>query len=140
MKKTKNNNGNKKNTILKTIASKFTQFSQSTSPNQKDLFNPELFLTIDKINEKFGNNTVGFGNNLGNVDFDKLLNSNDINLLQEKANELLKKYQQIDKQLIAYAKDKNTNANIYKKRQLAKQKEEIKKIYISVKQRIKDLY
>ena len=140
MKKTKNNNGNKKNTILKTIISKFTQSNKSTSCNQKDLFNTELFLTIDKINEKFGNNTVGFGNNLGNVDFDKLLNSNDINLLQKKADELLKKYQQIDKQLIAYTKAKNTNANIYKKRQLAKQKEEIKKIYISVRQRIKDLY
>ena len=55
-----------------------------------------------------------------------------------KADELLKKYQQIDKQLIAYGKAKNTN--IYKKRQLVKQKEEIKKIYISVRQRIKDLY
>ena len=138
IKKTKNNNGNKKNTILKTIVSKFTQSKKSTSPNQKDLFNPELFLTINKINEKFGSNAVNFSDKFDGSYFDKILNSNDINLLQEKANELLKKYQQIDKQLIAYGKAKNTN--IYKKRQLAKQKEEIKKIYISVRQRIKDLY
>ena len=138
IKKTKNNNGNKKNTILKTIVSKFTQSKKSTSPNQKDLFNPELFLTINKINEKFGSNAVNFSDKFDGSNFDKILNSNDINLLQEKADELLKKYRQIDKQLIAYGKAKNTN--IYKKRQLVKQKEEIKKIYISVRQRIKDLY
>ena len=140
MKKTKNNNSNNKNTILKTIVSKFTQSKKSTSCNQKDLFNPELFLTIDKINEKFGKDTICFGNQLGNIDFNKLLSSNDINLLKVKADELLKKYQLIDKQLITYTKAKNTNANIYKKRQLAKQKQEIKQIYISIRQRIKALY
>ena len=55
MKKSPNDIGNKK----------------STSSNQKDLFNPELFLTIDEINKKFGKDTVCFGYQLGNLDYDK---------------------------------------------------------------------
>ena len=39
---------------------------------QRNLFNPELFLTIDGINKKFGKDTVCFGNQLGNLDDNKL--------------------------------------------------------------------
>ena len=95
-----------------------------------------MFLTIDKINKKFGKDTVCFGDQLGNLDYDKLLDSNDLNLLKSEADKLLKTYQQIDKQLMALSKANNTNANIYKRKQLQKQKDEIKQIYISVKQRI----
>lgn len=142
IKKKQNNNSKNKNTTnntLKTIVSKLSQSKKKTSCNQKELFNPELLLTIDKIKERFGNNVVGFGNNLGNGYFNKLLNSSDTILLQEKAEELLKKYQQIDEQLISFAKAKNTNANIYKKKLLVKEKEEIKQIYISIRRRIKDI-
>ena len=68
IKKKQNNNSKNKNTInntLKTIVSKFSQPKKKTSCNQKELFNPELSLTIDKIKERFGNNVVGFGGNLG---------------------------------------------------------------------------
>ena len=71
-----------------------------------------------------------------NLDYDKLLDSNDFNLLKCEADKLLKTYQQIDKQLIALSKATNTNSNIYKRKQLQKQKDEIKQIYISIKQRI----
>ena len=88
------------------------------------------------INKKFGKDTVCFGDQLGNLDYDKLLDSNDFNLLKSEADKLLKTYQQIDKQLIALSKANNTNSNIYKRKQLQKQKDEIKQIYISIKKRI----
>jgi hypothetical protein len=104
MKKSPNNIGNKKRTVFKNIVSKHSKIinktKKSTSSNQKDLFNPELFLTIDEINKKFGKDTVCFGDQLGNLDYDKLLDSNDFNLLKSEADKLLKTYQQIDKQLI----------------------------------------
>ena len=75
-----------------------------------------MFLTIDEINKKFGKDTVCFGDQLGNLDYDKLLDSNDFNLLKCEADKLLKTYQQIDKQLIAFSKATNTNANIYKRK------------------------
>ncbi len=138
--KSLNDIGNKKRALFKNIASKYSKIinktKKSTSSNQKDLFNPELFLTIDKINKKFGKDTVCFGDQLGNLDYDKLLDSNDLNLLKSEADKLLKTYQQIDKQLIAFSKVNNTNANIYKRKQLEKQKDEIKQIYISIRKRI----
>ena len=131
-------------TVFKNIVSKYSKIinktNKSTSSNQKDLFNPELFLTIDKINKKFGKDTVCFGDQLGNLDYDKLLDSNDFNLLKCEADKLLKTYQQIDKQLIALSKATNTNSNIYKRKQLQKQKDEIKQIYISIRKRIAQLY
>ncbi|WP_236869848.1 hypothetical protein [Candidatus Bandiella numerosa] len=140
MKKNPNDIGNKKSTVFKNIVTKYSKIinktKKSTSSNQKDLFNPELFLTIDKINKKFGKDIVCFGDQLGNLDYDKLLDSNDFNLLKSEADKLLVTYQQIDKQLIALSKATNTNANIYKRKQLQKQKDEIKQIYISIKQRI----
>ena len=84
MKKSPNDTGNKKSTVFKNIVTKYSKIinktKKSTSSNQKDLFNPELFLTIDKINKKFGKDTVCFGDQLGNLDYDKLLDSNDFNL------------------------------------------------------------
>ena len=140
MKKSPNDIGDKKGTVFKNIVSKYNKIinktNKSTSSNQKDLFNPELFLTIDKINKKFGKDTVCFGDQLGNLDYDKLLDSNDFNLLKSEADKLLITYQQIDKQLIALSKATNTNSNIYKRKQLQKQKDEIKQIYISIKKRI----
>ena len=130
----------KKRTVFKNIVSKYSKIinktNKSTSSNQKDLFNPELFLTIEEINKKFGKDTVCFGDQLGNLDYDKLLDSNDFNLLKSEADKLLITYQQIDKQLIALSKATNTNSNIYKRKQLQKQKDEIKQIYISIKKRI----
>ena len=138
--KSPNDIGNKKSTVFKNIVTKHSKIinkiKKSTSSNQKDLFNPELFLTIDEINKKFGKDTVCFGDQLGNLDYDKLLDSNDFNLLKSEADKLLKTYQHIDKQLIALSKANNTNANIYKRKQLAKQKDEIKQIYISIRKRI----
>ena len=99
-----------------------------------------MFLTIDKINKKFGKDTVCFGDQLGNLDYDKLLDSNDFNLLKSEADKLLITYQQIDKQLLALSKATNTNSNIYKRKQLQKQKDKIKQIYISIRKRIAQLY
>ena len=144
MKKSPNDIGNKKRTVFKNIVSKYNKIinktNKSTSSNQKDLFNPELFLTIEEINKKFGKDTVCFGDQLGNLDYDKLLDSNDFNLLKSEADKLLKTYQQIDKQLIALSKATNTNSNIYKRKQLQKQKDEIKQVYVSIRKRIAQLY
>ena len=140
MKKSSNDIGNKKSTVFKNIVIKYSKIinktKKSTSSNQKDLFNPELFSAIDEINKKFGKDTVCFGDQLGNLDYDKLLDSNDFNLLKSEADKLLKTYQQIDKQLMALSKANNTNSNIYKRKQLQKQKDEIKQIYIFVRKRI----
>ena len=122
--------------MFKNIVSKFSAKNKSTPSNQKDLFNPELFLTIDEINKKFGKDTVCFGDQLGNLDYDKLLDSNDLNLLRSEADKLLKTYQQIDKQLIALSKANATNSNLFKRKQLEKQKEKIKHIYISIRKRL----
>ena len=134
--KSQNNTSNKKSSVFKNIVSKFSAKNKSTSSNQKDLFNPELFLTIDEINKKFGKDTVCFGDQLGNLDYDKLLDSNDLNLLRSEADKLLKTYQQIDKQLIALSKANATNSNLFKRKQLEKQKEKIKHIYISIRKRL----
>ena len=142
IKKTKisqNEINNKKSNLFKTIISKFNK-SQTTLSKQKDLFNPELFSAVDEINKKFGKDTVCFGDQLGNLDDDKLLLSDDLNLLKQEAVKLLKTYQQIDKQLIALSKANNTNANIFKRKQLEKQKEEIKHNYVSIRKRITQLY
>jgi hypothetical protein len=68
----------KKSTVFKNIVTKHSKIinktKKSTSSNQKDLFNPELFLAIDEINKKFGKDTVCFGDQLGNLDYDKLPN------------------------------------------------------------------
>ena len=140
MKKSPNDIGNKKRAVFKNIVTKHSKIinktKKSTSSNQKDLFNPELFLAIDEINKKFGKDTVCFGDQLGNLDYDKLLDSNDFNLLKCEADKLLKTYQQIDKQLIALSKANDANVNIHKRKQLEKQKNKIKQIYISVRKSI----
>ncbi|KAF8818048.1 hypothetical protein [Rickettsia endosymbiont of Cardiosporidium cionae] len=132
MKKKIKSSSKNKNTALKTTVFKIAQAKKGGYP--------QLLLVVGKIKEKFGNNVIGFGNKLDNVTFDKLLNSNDITLLQEKTDELRKKYQQITKQLTACAKAKNTNAKKNKKKQLVKQREEIKKIYIAITQKVKSFY
>ena len=138
-KKSQSEIDDKKSSSFKNIVSKFSK-SKATLSKQKDLFNPELFSTIDEINKKFGKDTVCFGDQLGNLDYDKLLSSDDLNLLKHEADKLLKTYQQIDKQLIALSKANNTNANIFKRKQLEKQKEEIKHNYVSIRKRITQLY
>ena len=52
--KSPNDIGNKKSTVFKNIVIKYSKIinktKKSTSSNQKDLFNPELFSAIDEIN------------------------------------------------------------------------------------------
>ena len=139
-KTSKSNIRNKKSSIFKSIISKFTKSGKNTASKQRGLFNPELFLTIDEINKKFGKDTVNFGNQLGDLDYDALLNSNDSYLLKQEADKLLKTYQQIDKQLIVFSKVNNTNSNIFKTTQLEKQKEKVRYNYILIRKRIAQLY
>ena len=104
--------------------------------NQKDLFNPELFLTIDKINKRFGKDAIGYGNDKSDYKLTKVLESTNVNILKKNANDLLKKYQKIDREIILYSKAKKSNANVYKIKLLKKEKERIRKIYIEIKQKI----
>jgi hypothetical protein len=134
------NVGNKKRSIFKNIVSKFTKASKDIPSKQKYLFNPELFLTIDEINKKFGKDTVCFGNQFGDLDYDALLNSNDSDLLKQEADKLLKTYRQIDKQLVAFSKVNNTNYNIIKATLLEKQKEKVRYNYVLIRKRIVQLY
>jgi len=103
---------------------------------QKALFNPELYLTIDKINKRFGKDAIRYGNDKNEYKLKKHIESADINILKKNANDLLKKYQQIDKDIILYSKARKTNANIYKVKLLKKEKERIRKIYIEIRQKI----
>ena len=138
-KKSQSEIDDKKSSSFKNIVSKFSK-SKVTLSKQKDLFNPELFSTIDEINKKFGKDAVYFGDQLGNLDYDALLNSNDLYLLKQEADKLLKTYQQIDKQLIVFSKVNNTNSNIFKTTQLEKQKEKVRYNYILIRKRIAQLY
>lgn len=104
--------------------------------NQKDLFNPELFLTIDKINKRFGKDAIGYGNDKSDYKLTKVLESTNVNILKKNANDLLKKYQKIDREIILYSKAKKSNANVYKIKLLKKEKERIRKIYIEIRQKI----
>jgi len=104
--------------------------------NQKDLSNPELFLTIDKINKRFGKDAIGYGNNKSDYKLTKLLESTDVNILKKNAYDLLKEYQKIDREIILYSKAKKSNANIYKMKLLKKEKERIRKMYIEIRQKI----
>ena len=104
--------------------------------NQKDLFNPELFLTIDKINKRFGKDVIGYGNDKSDYKLTKVLESTNVNILKKNANDLLKKYQKIDREIILYSKAKKSNANVYKIKLLKKEKERIRKIYIEIRQKI----
>ena len=104
--------------------------------NQKDLFNPELFLTIDKINKRFGKDAIGYGNDKSDYKLTKVLESTNVNILKKNANDLLKKYQKIDREIILYSKAKKSNANVYKIKLLKKEKEKIRKIYIEIRQKI----
>ena len=104
--------------------------------NQKDLFNPELFLTIDKINKRFGKDAIGYGSDKSDYKLTKVLESTNVNILKKNANDLLKKYQKIDREIILYSKAKKSNANVYKIKLLKKEKERIRKIYIEIRQKI----
>ncbi len=106
---------------------------------QSDLFNPELFLTINKINERFGKDVIGYGNDKNDYKLTKLLESKDIAFLKENADKLLQKYQKIDRDIILYSKAKKTNANVYKIQLLKKEKEKIKKMYILIRKRINNI-
>ena len=50
--------------------------------NQQKLFNPELFLTLNNIKERFGKNAIGYGNDTSDYKSNKVLKSTDINLLR----------------------------------------------------------
>ncbi|MSO14392.1 hypothetical protein [Rickettsiales endosymbiont of Trichoplax sp. H2] len=104
--------------------------------NQKDLFNPELFLTIDKINKRFGKDAIGYGSDKSDYKLTKVLESTNVNILKKNANDLLKKYQKIDREIILYSKAKKSNANVYKIKLLKKEKERIRKIYIEIRQKV----
>ena len=127
---------NKHNKKMKRFEGKTKDIKNNNTINQKDLFNPELFLTIDKINKRFGKDAIGYGNDKNEYKLTKLIESTDTNILKKNADDLLKKYQQIDREIISYSKAMKSNANIYKMNLLKKEKEKIKKVYIEIRQKI----
>lgn len=104
--------------------------------NQQKLFNPELFLTLNNIKERFGKNAIGYGNDTSDYKSNKVLKSTDINLLRKNADELLKQYQKLDKEIILYSKVKSIKVNIHKKNLLEKEKERIRILYVKIRKRI----
>lgn len=104
--------------------------------NQQKLFNPELFLTLNDIKERFGKNAIGYGNDTSDYKSNKVLKSTDINLLRKNVDELLKQYQKLDKEIILYSKVKNIKLNIHKKNLLEKEKERIRILYVKIRKRI----
>jgi hypothetical protein len=104
--------------------------------NQQKLFNPELFLTLNNIKERFGKNVIGYGNDTSDYKSNKVLESRNINLLRKNADELLKQYQKLDKEIILYSKVKNIKVNIHKKNLLEKEKERIRILYVKIRERI----
>lgn len=104
--------------------------------NQQKLFNPELFLTLNNIKERFGKNAIGYGNDTSDYKSNKVLESRNINLLRKNADELLKQYQKLDKEIILYSKVKNIKLNIHKKNLLEKEKERIRILYVKIRKRI----
>ena len=104
--------------------------------NQQKLFNPELFLTLNDIKERFGKNAIGYGNDTSDYKSNKVLESRNINLLRKNADELLKQYQKLDKEIILYSKVKNIKLNIHKKNLLEKEKERIRILYVKIRKRI----
>ena len=108
---------------------------------QYNLFNPELFLTISKINKRFGKDAVYFGNEQKKTNDaqHKILASKNIEVLNKEANKTLKSYQDIDRELINLSKAMKTNANIRKRKQLEKYKEKVKSLYVSIRKRINEI-
>ena len=104
--------------------------------NQQKLFNPELFLTLNNIKERFGKNAIGYGNDTSDYKSNKVLESRNINLLRKNADELLKQYQKLDKEIILYSKVKSIKVNIHKKNLLEKEKERIRILYVKIRKRI----
>lgn len=104
--------------------------------NQQKLFNPELFLTLNNIKERFGKNAIGYGNDTSDYKSNKVLKSTDINLLRKNADELLKQYQKLDKEIILSSKVKSIKVNIHKKNLLEKEKERIRILYVKIRKRI----
>jgi len=104
--------------------------------NQQKLFNPELFLTLNNIKERFGKNAIGYGNDTSDYKSNKVLESRNINLLRKNADELLKQYQKLDKEIILYSKVKSIKLNIHKKNLLEKEKERIRILYVKIRKRI----
>jgi len=104
--------------------------------NQQKLFNPELFLTLNNIKERFGKNAIGYGNDTSDYKSNKVLKSTDINLLRKNADELLKQYQKLDKEIILYSKVKSIKVNMHKKNLLEKEKERIRILYVKIRKRI----
>lgn len=104
--------------------------------NQQKLFNPELFLTLNNIKERFGKNAIGYGNDTSDYKSNKVLESRNINLLRKNADELLKQYQKLDKEIILYSKVKSIKVNMHKKNLLEKEKERIRILYVKIRKRI----
>lgn len=104
--------------------------------NQQKLFNPELFLTLNNIKERFGKNAIGYGNDTSDYKSNKVLESRNINLLRKNADELLKQYQKLDKEIILSSKVKSIKVNIHKKNLLEKEKERIRILYVKIRKRI----
>lgn len=107
--------------------------------NQQKLFNPELFLTLNNIKERFGKNTIGYGNDTSDYKSNKVLESRNINLLRKNADELLKQYQKLDKEIILYSKVKSIKVNIHKKNLLEKEKERIRILYVKLRKKITNI-
>ena len=97
--------------------------------NQQKLFNPELFLTLNNIKERFGKNAIGYGNDTSDYKSNKVLESRNINLLRKNADELLKQYQKLDKEIILSSKVKSIKS-IYTKRIYWKKKKKESEFYM----------
>lgn len=107
--------------------------------NQQKLFNPELFLTLNNIKERFGKNAIGYGNDTSDYKSNKVLESRNINLLRKNADELLKQYQKLDKEIILYSKVKSIKVNIHKKNLSEKEKERIRILYVKLRKKITNI-
>ena len=79
---------------------------------------------------------IGYGNDTSDYKSNKVLESRNINLLRKNADELLKQYQKLDKEIILSSKVKSIKVNIHKKNLLEKEKERIRILYVKIRKRI----
>ena len=101
---------------------------------QYDLFSPELDSLIDNLNKRFGTNAVHFGNQENSERINKLLSSDNLEMLNNELKLLFEAYQKIDKKITALTKLKTPNR--YKLILLKKHQAQIKNLGISIKKRI----
>lgn len=140
---------NYQNSVIRKHTNRINQTKHNSSTNQTNLFKPEALLVINQVNHKLGKKVISLGCNklqkektndfsLDN-NFLDLKSVNDVNLIKEKSTALIDKYKQIEKLLDLYAKANNTNANIYKRKKLEREKQQIKQVYLILKDRINSL-